>query len=147
MVTQNHSSHNTEDVFIRHVTGNLSGLLSWQEFDAVCEYIIQNADKGWYIYALDKQPPVNTVTSAELDHFITSLNKTVHQQYNREHCGIAFVDTLSEPTFFKIFNPKLLKSICNIYGASPIHGWIISQQKPMDLHSYISENSQHDAPR
>ena len=132
--------------FIDQVTVHLSGLLSWDEFDRICKYVTETSDMGWYLYALDGQPPQQSSTNNELDHFITSLNKDLHQDYAREHCGIAYVDSLTEPTLIKIFNPKLLKSICNVNGVAPSHGWIISRQKPVDLHvaTLVDDNGQFD---
>ena len=124
---------NRGDMFVKLATGNLSGLLSWDEFDRVCDFIMNDPAADWYLYAVDEQPPGQTASSAELNHFITTLKTRIHSEYGREHCGIAFVDSISDPTLFKIFNPKLLKSICNIYGSTPLHGWIISRYRPVDL--------------
>jgi TusA-related sulfurtransferase len=149
MFTTNHATKNADDIFVEQVTGHLSGLLSWLEFDQACEYIMQNPNLGWYLYTIDEQPPQQTATNNELNHFITSLNKNIHKEYAREHCGIAFVDSKTEPSLIKIFNPKLLKSICNIYGTVPLHGWVISRQKPVDLHAItpVNANSLHDKNR
>jgi TusA-related sulfurtransferase len=131
----------TDNIFIEQVAGQLSGLLSWAEFDQVCEYIMQNPDMGWYLYTIDEQPPQQTATDSELNHFITSLNKNIHKEYARDHCGIAFVDSKTEPALIKIFNPKLLKSICYVNGTVPLHGWVISRQKPVDLHAITPVNT------
>jgi TusA-related sulfurtransferase len=134
-------TENRGDVFVELATGGLSGLLDWDEFDQVCESIMQSSDAGWYIYAVDEQPPQQMASSAELNRFITTLKERVHREYGREHCGIAFVDSRSEPALFKIFNPKLLKSICNIYGNAPLHGWIISRHRPVDLRAVTPVNA------
>ena len=146
MVQVNNKQDLPTITFIELATGRLSGLLSWDEFDRICKYITETLDVGWYIYALNGHPPQQLATSNELDHFIASLNKNIHQDYAREHCGIAYVDSLTEPTLVKIFDPKLLKSICNVNGVTPHHGWIISQQKPVDLHvgTRVDTNNQYD---
>jgi TusA-related sulfurtransferase len=134
-------TENADDIFVELATGDLSGLLSWDEFDRICESIIRRSGAGWYIYAVDEQPPEQTVSDAELSRFITTLRERVHSEYRREHCGIAFVDSRSEPALFKVFNPKLLKSICNIYGNAPLHGWIISRHRPVDLRAIAPVNA------
>jgi TusA-related sulfurtransferase len=134
-------TENVDDIFVDLATGDLSGLLSWDEFDQICDSIMQRPDAGWYIYAVDEQPPQQMVSSTELVHFITTLKASIRKEYGREHCGIAFVDSRSEPALFKIFNPKLLKSICNIYGNAPLHGWIVSRHKPVDLRAITAVNA------
>jgi TusA-related sulfurtransferase len=130
-----------DNVFAEQANGNLTGLLSWDEFDEVCERIKHDTRTDWFVYNLDEQPPLHTTTDDERLQFITSLNTKIHTQYAREHCGIAFTDSVSEPGILKIFNPKLLKSICNVYGNSPVHGWVISREQPIDLHSVTDINS------
>lgn len=130
-----------DNVFTEQANGNLSGLLSWPEFDEVCERIKHDTRTGWFVYDLDERPPLHTTTGDELKRFISSLNTRIHTQYARQHCGIAFTDSISEPCILKIFNPKLLKSICNVYGTSPVHGWVISREPPIDLHSVININT------
>jgi len=134
-------TENMDDGFVELATGRLSGLLSWDEFDAVCEIIRQRPDTGWYIYALDEQPPREMASGVELDRFVATLKDKIHKEYGRKHCGIAFVDSMSDPTLFKIFNPRMLKSICNIYGSAPLHGWIISRLEPVDLHVIAPVNA------
>jgi len=127
--------------YIKQVQGILYGLLSWGDFDHVCEYIGNTKDINWYIYEIEKSIPQNTSTNKEIKEFIRSLNSHIHKDYDREHCGIAFVDSIDEPSILKVFNPKLLKSICNIYGSSPIHGWVVSRQKPVDLNTFDEINT------
>jgi len=119
--------------YINLVQGNLYGLLSWEDFDRVCEYISNADDHSWFIYEIDKPLPDSATSNVERTEFVESLNSCIHTQYSRKHCGIAFVDSIKSPSILKVFNPKLLKSICNIYGSSPIHGWVISRIKPVNL--------------
>jgi TusA-related sulfurtransferase len=136
MTNLNSYNDSEDDNFIELAQGNLYGLLSWDEFDQTCQYIKDAKDHNWYIYEIDKPLPDNASTDAQINQFIDSLNANIHEEYSREHCGIAFVDSVDNPSILKVFNPKLLKSICNIYGSSPIHGWVISRNKPVDLNSF-----------
>jgi len=133
MQNVNALNYSDNDDYINLVQGNLYGLLSWEEFDRVCKYIGNTKDNNWFIYEIDNPLPDNASTNIEIKEFIEFLSSYVHTKYSREHCGIAFVDSIDSPTILKVFNPKLLKSICNIYGSSPIHGWVISRKRPVNL--------------
>ena len=110
----------SDDDYINLVQGNLYGLLSWVDFDWVCKYISNANDHSWFIHKIDKSLPDRAASNVEKTKFVEYLNSYVHTEYSREHCGIAFVDSIESPSILKIFNPKLLKSICNVYGSSQI---------------------------
>ena len=141
MIMQNAKTVNSSgNDYIELVQGNLYGLLDWADFDRVCKQICDATDQGWFIYEIDKPLPDRASTNIETTEFVESLNSSVHAEYSREHCGIAFVDSIDSPTILKVFNPGLLKSICNVYGSSPVHGWVISRIKPVELVSSTEIN-------
>ncbi len=127
----------TEDIdalpFVELATGSLAGILNWDELDQVWRRICEDAGSGWYLYRSGEQPAGSTVTADELQAHIESLNTHLHASHDRVYCGVVYVDSVTEPTLVKIFDPESLTSLCNIYGKTPLHGWVISRLKPVNL--------------
>lgn len=119
--------------FVELVIGSLTGILSWNELDHMWQRVCQDANSGWYLYKSGEQPPDTVITEDELKVCIASLNEYLRESHTKEYCGIVYVDSVDEPTLIKIFDPESLASICNIYGKTPLHGWVISKLKPVNL--------------
>ncbi|NOR40595.1 MAG: hypothetical protein GQ537_05250 [Gammaproteobacteria bacterium] len=119
--------------FVELVIGSLTGILSWNELDHMWQRVCQDSNSGWYLYKSGKQPPDTVITEDELKVCIASLNEYLRESHTKEYCGIVYVDSVDEPTLIKIFDPESLASICNIYGKTPLHGWVISKLKPVNL--------------
>ena len=121
--------------FVELATGSLAGILTWDELDKIWRQVCQNAAAGWYWYCSVEHPPDTTLGRDALASSITSLNDYLRKSHPRDYCGVVYVDSLSEPTLVKIFDPESLTSLCNIYGKTPLHGWILSRLKPVNLKS------------
>ncbi len=119
--------------FIERATGSLAGILMWDGLDQVWQQVYRDADAGWYWYRSGELPPTRTLGRAALARSIGSLNDQLRKSHARDYCGIVYVDSLTEPTLVKVFDPESLTSLCNIYGKTPLHGWIISRLKPVNL--------------
>ena len=119
--------------FVALVTGSLTGILSWDELDQLWQHVYRDTDPGWYLYKSGERPPDTAVSKDELKACIESLYKSLRESHAKEYCGIVYVDSVTEPTLIKIFDPQSLTSICNIYGKTPLHGWVISRFKPVNL--------------
>jgi TusA-related sulfurtransferase len=119
--------------FVELVTGSLTGILNWNELDQVWQRVCQDASSGWYLYKSGEQPPDSVITGDELKACVASLNDYLRGSHAKEYCGVVYVDSVDEPALIKIFDPESLTSICNIYGKTPLHGWVISKLKPVNL--------------
>ena len=129
-----HASQNiTIDPFVRRVAGPLTGILNWNELDLLWAQMQQADNPGWYLYTSGEQPPDAPVTEDELETRIESLNAHLRGSHSKAYCGVVYVDSLTEPALIKVFDPESLTSICNIYGKTPLHGWVISRLKPVNL--------------
>jgi len=119
--------------FVELVTGSLVGILGWDELDQVWQRVCQAGNSGWYLYKSGEQPPDVAIAEDELKVCLASLNERLRESHAKEYCGVVYVDSVDEPTLLKIFDPESLTSICNIYGKTPLHGWVISKLKPVNL--------------
>jgi len=119
--------------FVKLAGGSLTGLLDWEDLDQVWRRICQDANPDWYVYKSGEPPPDTPVSREELEARVQSLDAYLHQSHNRAYCGVAYVDSVNRPELIKIFDPDSLTSLCNIYGKTPLHGWVISRLKPVNL--------------
>ncbi|TCK19026.1 TusA-related sulfurtransferase [Thiogranum longum] len=119
--------------FVELATGSLAGILSWDELDEVWQRVGEDVGSGWYLYRSGEPPAGSTATEDEFKAHIKSLDTHLRATHERAYCGVVYVDSVTEPTLVKIFDPESLTSLCNIYGKTPLHGWVISRLKPVNL--------------
>lgn len=127
--------------FVELATGSLTGILNWDELDQVWQRVCQDVCPGWYLYKSGEPPPDTTIAEDGLNTSIASLNEYLREFHTKEYCGIVYVDSVTEPTLIKVFDPGSLTSICDIYGKTPLHGWVISKLEPVNLKALEEANS------
>jgi TusA-related sulfurtransferase len=118
--------------------GTLAGIIDWQVLDQIFSIIQHSDDSKWRVYNNDTPPPgdkrpKDVDTSGDLASSLQSLNAYLRQAHPRNYCGLAFTDSLTAPTLIRIFNPRFLTSMCNIYGNTPAPSWVVSTMDAAQL--------------
>jgi len=134
------SKGNTDLPFANPVAGTLAGFLDWKNLEQIWQNIKQASDGSWHIYYNDNPlpgdiRPSDVDISGDLASSIDSLDSYLHKAHPRNYCGMVFADSLTEPSLIRIFDPKYLTSMCNIYGNTPAPSWIISTIDSLKLES------------
>jgi TusA-related sulfurtransferase len=111
--------------------GTLAGIIDWHVLDRIFSIIQHSDDSKWRLYSNDTplpgdHRPNNVDTSGNLASSLKALSAYLRQSHPRNYCGLVFTDSLTGPTLIRIFDPKYLTSMCNIYGNTPAPSWVIS---------------------
>ncbi|HHJ16552.1 MAG TPA: sulfurtransferase TusA family protein [Gammaproteobacteria bacterium] len=137
----NHPETVTTDPFVQLSTGPLSGILNWAGLEQIWQRLSGDTCEGWYIYRSGEPPPDAPTAGDELKARITTLDTYLRETHKKAYCGIVYVDSVAEPALIKVFDPGSLTSICDIYGKTPLHGWVISRLKPVNLKALEEANA------
>jgi len=130
--------------FYKTYRGAFTSLLRWHDVDAFWAIVRERAGAGWYIYTIGNNPPEKTANVEDLCRFIEDIDARLRKEHEEDYCGIIYVDSKTEPSYIKIYNPKNLGVVCGI-GREPIPpGWIISllPPKPIEDLPALQEQSQ-----
>jgi len=130
------------DPFVTAFRGRFSGILRWAELDRFWQVVRQHANAGWYVYAIGETPPTAPVSAEQLEHFLNEIDALLHDEHLEEYCGIVYTDSVTEPSFIKIFDPNNLGVSCGFSDNPPLPGWILSLLPPVELQdrAHRSEN-------
>lgn len=118
--------------------GTLAGIIDWKILDQIFSNIQHSDDSNWRLYSNgtplpgDKQSR-DVDTGGDLASSLQSLNVYLRLAHPRNYCGLVFTDSLTAPTLIRIFDPKFLTSMCNIYGNTPAPSWVISSMDAAHL--------------
>jgi TusA-related sulfurtransferase len=134
-VSEKHSASNQS---VELMPGTLAGIIDWQILDQIFSHIQHSDDSKWRLYRNDTPPPgdkrsKDVDTGGDLASSLQSLNAYLRQSHPRNYCGLVFTDSFMEPTLIRIFDPKFLTSMCNIYGNTPAPSWVISTMDAAQL--------------
>jgi TusA-related sulfurtransferase len=118
--------------------GTLAGIIDWDVLDQIFSAIQTSTDSRWRLFSNDTPLPgdkksENVDTSGDLAASLNALNAYLRQAHPRNYCGLVFTDSLTAPTLIRIFDPKFLTSMCNIYGNTPAPSWIITTMDASQL--------------
>lgn len=118
--------------------GTLAGVLDWQVLEQIFGFIQHSDDSSWRIYSNDTPLPGDkhakeVDTSGDLAASLPLLNAYLRRSHQRNYCGLVFTDSFTAPTLIRIFDPKFLTSMCNIYGNTPAPSWVISNMDAAQL--------------
>ncbi len=113
--------------------GRFTSAMRWPQLDALWDALRRLNDGEWFVYAVGEKPPVEPVSTEQLDLFITRIDELLHQEHDHDYCGIVYADNLAEPTFIKIYDPNNLGVSCGFSDNPPLPGWILSRLQPIDL--------------
>lgn len=126
-----------EQVFRIAFKGGFSGILRWEQLDALWSRLKEAADDNWYIYAIGEPPPATTSGAEALLRFIDEIDALLRRDHQEDYCGIVYVDDVNEPSFVKIFDPNNLGVSCGYSDNPPLPGWIVSRLRPADLQASV----------
>lgn len=121
------------DPFYIAYRGAFTSLLKWPDLDAFWQVLAERAGQGWYLYSTAEAPPGQTASADELRHFIREMDRHLRAEHAEDYCGIVYVDSKTEPSYIKIYDPNNLGVVCGI-SREPIYpGWILSLLPPRPL--------------
>mgnify|MGYP005850572943 CR=1 FL=1 len=123
----------THDPFLAAFRGSFHGVLRWPQLDDLWQRLRDDAEGGWYIYAVGETPPETHATPEQLNHFIDEVDVLLRREHEEDYCGIVYTDSFDEPSYIKIFDPNNLGVSCGFSDNPPKPGWVLSKLKPADL--------------
>lgn len=123
---------------IKLMSGTLAGVIDWHSLDQIWDFIEHSGDSRWHVFNIDTplqgDSRANIVdTSADLASSLETLKGYLRQSHQQDYCGLVFTDSLTDPTLIRIFDPKFITSMCNIYGNAPAPSWVISTMDAAQL--------------
>lgn len=121
------------DAFKAVFDGQCFGVLRWEQLTALWERLRQDADAGWYIYAVGEPVPTVPVSGEELRRFLVEIDALLRREHTADYCGIVYTDDRDSPSLVKIYDPNNLGVVCGSSAAPPLPGWVLSKQRPIDL--------------
>ena len=121
------------DPFLTAFRGSFVSMLRWPQLDTLWQTLDQQADIGWYAYAIGETPPTQPLGVAELKNFIKEIDILLRREHEEDYCGIVYVDEPSKPRLIKIYDPNNLGVSCGFSEAPPLPGWTLSLDPPCDL--------------
>lgn len=125
----------TDDAFTRALTGQLFGIMRWDQLTAFWEKVDTQA--SWYLYAVGEAVPTEAADAEHVTQFITNIDALLHQEHQEDYCGIVYADDLEHPSLIKIYDPNHLGSSCGSSKTPTLPGWVMSQIPPTPLESAL----------
>lgn len=119
--------------YLEQFRGSFVSMMRWPQLDSFWETLRQQADAGWYVYAIGEPPPDQPLDESRLKAFISQVDKLLHEEHEEDYCGIVYVDNPQAPTFIKIYDPNNLGVSCGYSDNPPLPGWTLSLAPPCDL--------------
>ena len=121
------------DPFTEAFRGRFENAMRWNQLDALWEVLRDDADSGWYIYAIGEPPPEQPASGELLKTFLSEIDQLLRKDHAEDYCGIVYADSFETPRFVKIFDPHNLGVSCGFSDNPPLPGWILSRLQPVDL--------------
>lgn len=122
-----------KDPFVAAFKGGFTGILRWWQLDELWQNVREDADGGWYIYAVGERPPDTPSSAQQLTLFVDEIDQRLRADHDEDYCGIVYTDDRNRPTFIKIYDPKNLGIVCGSSDSPPLPGWLLSKLRPVDL--------------
>ncbi|MEW8506308.1 MAG: hypothetical protein AB2598_06355 [Candidatus Thiodiazotropha sp.] len=119
--------------YLRAFNGSFTSTLRWHQLDALWEVLKEDADGGWYIYAIGEAPPASSADTDMVLRFIDGIDRLLRDEHKEDYCGIVYADNLKQPAFIKIYDPNNLGVSCGYSDNPPLPGWVLSKLAPVDL--------------
>jgi hypothetical protein len=123
--------------FLKNFRGGFNNMLRWPQLDALWDTLRQQADAGWYAYAIGETPPGSPLNAEELQSFLNEIDTLLRKEHDEDYCGIVYADNPTAPRMIKIYDPNNLGVVCGFSEAPPLPGWILSLDPPCDLPAAI----------
>lgn len=123
----------TDSPYLRAFRGRFTSALRWPQLDALWSILREQADQGWYLYAIGESPPSEPSSAEQVRHFIEEIDALLRREHAEDFCGIVYADSLSTPSFVKIYDPNNLGVVCGFSAQPPLPGWTMTRLAPLDL--------------
>ena len=123
----------TDSAFRAAFRGRFENVLRWEQLESLHEVLADDAEGGWFIYAVGESPPESPASGEEVRHFLAEIMALLRKEHTEDFCGIVFADSLQQPAFVKFFDPNNLGVSCGFSDNPPLPGWILSKIAPADL--------------
>lgn len=122
------------DPYLAAFNGKFIGLRSWDDLDELWQAIAdQGPERGWYVYAVGEDPPVEPLDRERLADFIAGLDELLRRDHDEDYCGIVYADDPARPRFVKVYDPNNLGAVCGSSASKVLPGWVLSTLRPSDL--------------
>lgn len=128
-------NNDTDNGFIEAFRGRFHNVLRWEQLERLWEILRNDADGGWYIYAVGEAPPEEVASDELFRNFLSEIEQLLRREHGEDYCGIVYADSLDEPRFVKIFDPNNLGVSCGFSDNPPLPGWVLSRLEPVDLNA------------
>ncbi len=111
--------------------GRFIGVLRWPEFETLWQALAADS-RGWYVYGPEEgPPPAKPCTPEQMKAFLNRTESYLRELCTDTRCGAVYTDSLTDPDFVKIYNPRLMGG-CGM-GKAPLPQWLISHIAPVSL--------------
>ena len=132
---------NEKNDYLQAFKGSFTSALRWPQLDDLWRVLKQDAQGGWYIYAIGETPPEQAADEAMVVEFVTRIDQLLRREHDEDYCGIVYADDLKQPAFIKIYDPNNLGVSCGYSDNPPLPGWVLSKIPPVDLPSAVLPNN------
>lgn len=123
-----------ENTFMQQFNGQLTGLMQWQQWDALRTRIGQGE---WYVYAIGHGVPQTPSAGLNLLTQIDGIDAVLRREHDEAYLGIVYVDDMNDPQLVKIYDPNHLGTACSKGGSRIPPGWVISRHPPQAIASDV----------
>jgi len=111
--------------------GRFTGILRWPQFETLWQALASDT-AGWYVYAPEEAGvPTQPLSREEMADFLVTTERYLRELCTKDRCGTVYTDSLTEPEFVKVYNPRLMGG-CGV-GKAPLPQWLISRISPESL--------------
>jgi len=132
-------TESSADPFRSAFKGRFENVLRWGQLDVLWQVLHQDADSGWYIYAVGEAPPHQPADAALVKNFLAEIGQLLREEHDEDYCGVVFTDSMEAPRLVKIFDPNNLGVSCGFSDNPPLPGWILSKLPPVDLEAPVPQ--------
>lgn len=119
--------------YLAAIRGSFVAALRWPDLDALWERLRDDADGGWYLYAVGEPPPAQPADAAAVNLFIDAIDQLLRTEHDEDFCGIVYADDVARPAMIKVYDPNNLGVVCGYSDNPPLPGWVLSKLRPCDL--------------
>ncbi len=127
-------------------SGRLSGLLQWDQFEALWSSLAQSPD-GWYVRDFKSAAlPDAPMPGDAFKNWLAETEKFLRKRHREEYCGFLYVNDRDAPVFIKVFDPRKMGSSCGCSGHI-MPRWTISRMPPERTIDEMAEEVRKEAAK
>lgn len=115
--------------FASRMNGYLSGMLRWEQLDALWQRVLAQP-QGWYVSEAGAVLPRQPLEADDLRQFVTELDARLRREHEHDFCGLAYTDDPGQPALVKVYDPQHMGSFCSTGNAPTPPRWVLSRSRP-----------------